>query len=155
MATRIRTLNFLPEIFRTPTNSQFLQASLDQVVDQPNLTKIQGFIGSNVSYNLPVTSSLRCILNLNLKVSGSKIGAPSFNFKFWPTGSSPSAGSSTPLVDINSYFSQWFDSAYASDDKGVNENFKVATEFNTSVVNPGTYFRIMKIVCNIVIDLRQ
>ena len=100
----------------------------------------QGFIGSNVSYNLPVTSSLRCILNLNLKVSGSKIGAPSFNFKFWPTGSSPSAGSTTPLVDINSYFNQWFDSAYASDDKGVNENFKVATEFNTSVVNPGTYY---------------
>ena len=52
MATRIRTLNFLPEVFRTPTNSQFLQGSLDQVVDQPNLTKIQGFIGSKFGYGI-------------------------------------------------------------------------------------------------------
>ena len=46
MATRIRTLNFLPEVFKTVTNSQFLQASLDQIVDQPNTKKIQGYIGS-------------------------------------------------------------------------------------------------------------
>ena len=52
MATRIRTLNFLPEIFRTPTNSQFLNASLDQVVDQPNLQKIQGYIGSKFGYGI-------------------------------------------------------------------------------------------------------
>ena len=52
MATRIRTLNFLPEIFKTPTNSQFLQATLDQVVDQPNLTKIQGYVGSKFGYGI-------------------------------------------------------------------------------------------------------
>ena len=55
MATRIRTLNFLPEIFRTPTNSQFLNASLDQVVDQPNLQKIQGYIGSKFGYGVKST----------------------------------------------------------------------------------------------------
>lgn len=52
MATRIRTLNFLPEIFRTTTNRQFLQGSLDQVVDQPNTKKIQGYVGSKFGYGI-------------------------------------------------------------------------------------------------------
>jgi len=43
MAARIRTLNFLPEVFRTPTNAQFLGATLDQVVAQPNTMRIQGY----------------------------------------------------------------------------------------------------------------
>jgi len=52
MATRIRTLNFLPEIFKTLTNSQFLNATLDQIVDQPNLERIQGYIGSKLGYGI-------------------------------------------------------------------------------------------------------
>ena len=52
MATRIRTLNFLPEIFKTPTNSQFLNATLDQIVDQPNIKKIEGYIGSKFGYGV-------------------------------------------------------------------------------------------------------
>ena len=46
MATKIRTINFLPEIFKTPTNEQFLSATLDQIVDQPNTTRLQGYVGS-------------------------------------------------------------------------------------------------------------
>jgi hypothetical protein len=52
MATRIRTLNFLPEVFRTTTNRQFLQGSLDQIVDQPNTKKIQGYVGSKFGYGI-------------------------------------------------------------------------------------------------------
>jgi hypothetical protein len=52
MAARIRTLNFLPEVFRTPTNAQFLGATLDQVVDQPNTMRIQGYIGSKFGYGI-------------------------------------------------------------------------------------------------------
>ena len=52
MATRIRTINFLPEIFQTETNSQFLGATLDQLVDQPNTQKIQGYIGSRFGYSI-------------------------------------------------------------------------------------------------------
>ncbi len=52
MATRIRTLNFLPEIFKTSTNAQFLRATLDQIVDQPNLKTIQGFVGSKFGYGV-------------------------------------------------------------------------------------------------------
>ena len=52
MAARIRTLNFLPEVFRTPTNAQFLGATLDQIVDQPNTMRIQGYIGSRFGYGI-------------------------------------------------------------------------------------------------------
>ena len=43
---RIRTLNFLPDIFQTPTNAEFFGATLDQLVNPPSITKIQGYVGS-------------------------------------------------------------------------------------------------------------
>ena len=46
-STRIRTLNFLPDIFKTTTNAQFLAATLDQIVDQPNTERIEGYIVSS------------------------------------------------------------------------------------------------------------
>lgn len=49
---RIRTLNFLPEIFQTPTNSQFLNATLDQLVNPPVTKKIQGYVGSKLGYGI-------------------------------------------------------------------------------------------------------
>jgi len=52
MATRIRTLNFLPEIFKTETNAQFLAATLDQLVAQPNTKKVEGYIGSKFGYGI-------------------------------------------------------------------------------------------------------
>ena len=52
MATRIRTLNFLPEIFQTPTNAQFLAASLDQLVAQPLTKTIEGYVGSKFGYGV-------------------------------------------------------------------------------------------------------
>ena len=45
---RVRTVEFLPEIFQTSTNRQFLAATLDQLVQEPNFTKIQGFVGRRV-----------------------------------------------------------------------------------------------------------
>lgn len=50
--TKIRTLNFLPEIFQTPTNAQFLGATLDQIVNPPLTNRIQGFIGSKIGYGV-------------------------------------------------------------------------------------------------------
>jgi hypothetical protein len=40
-----RTVDFLPEIFRTPTNRQVLHATLDQLVQEPRYERAQGFIG--------------------------------------------------------------------------------------------------------------
>ena len=53
MATnRIRTLEFLPEIFRTPSNAEFLGATLDQLVNPPNTMRIQGYVGSKFGYGV-------------------------------------------------------------------------------------------------------
>lgn len=52
MVTRVRTIDFLPEIFKTNTNKQFLSATLDQLVQQPEYTKLQGFIGSKFGYGI-------------------------------------------------------------------------------------------------------
>ena len=45
---RIRTVDLLPEIFRTPTNRKFLAATLDQLTQEPNIKQIQGFVGRRV-----------------------------------------------------------------------------------------------------------
>ena len=49
---RIRTLNFLPEVFQTPSNAEFLAATLDQIVNPPNSMKIQGYVGSKLGYGV-------------------------------------------------------------------------------------------------------
>ena len=45
---RVRTVEFLPEIFQTPVNRQFLNATLDQLVQEPNFKKTQGYVGRKV-----------------------------------------------------------------------------------------------------------
>jgi len=44
----IRSVDFLPEIFQTDANKQFLAATLDQLIQEPNFRKTQGFIGRTV-----------------------------------------------------------------------------------------------------------
>ncbi len=41
MAT-VRSVDFLPEIFQTDANKQFLAATLDQLIQEPNFRKTQG-----------------------------------------------------------------------------------------------------------------
>ena len=43
-----RTVDFLPEIFQTTANKQFLSATLDQLVQEPTFKKTQGFVGRRV-----------------------------------------------------------------------------------------------------------
>ena len=45
---RVRTVDFLPEIFQTPVNKQFLAATLDQLVQEPDFKKTQGYVGRKV-----------------------------------------------------------------------------------------------------------
>ena len=42
---QIQTVNFLPQAFRTPANQKFLNATLDQLVTQPDLRNINGYVG--------------------------------------------------------------------------------------------------------------
>jgi hypothetical protein len=48
MATTVRSVDFLPEIFQTPVNQQFLAATLDQLIQEPAFKKSQGFIGRRI-----------------------------------------------------------------------------------------------------------
>ena len=48
MANNIRALDFLPEIFQTPVNEQFLNATLDQLIQEPRLKKSEGYIGRKI-----------------------------------------------------------------------------------------------------------
>ena len=54
---RIRTLDFLPDIFQTPNNSEFLAATLDQIVASPSTLRIQGYVGSKLGYGINATNS--------------------------------------------------------------------------------------------------
>ncbi len=42
---RIRSVDFLPEIFQTVTNKKFLSSTLDQLIQEPKLKATQGYIG--------------------------------------------------------------------------------------------------------------
>lgn len=45
---QVRSVDFLPEIFRTDANKQFLAATLDQLIQEPKFKKTQGYIGRTV-----------------------------------------------------------------------------------------------------------
>jgi hypothetical protein len=47
-SSQISTVDFLPEIFQTPVNKQFLAATLDQLVQEPKFKQTQGYIGQRV-----------------------------------------------------------------------------------------------------------
>ena len=42
---QVRSVNFLPEIFQTDANKQFLAATLDQLIQEPKFKQTQGYIG--------------------------------------------------------------------------------------------------------------
>lgn len=45
MAVKRKTISLLPSIFRTDTNKKFLGSTLDQLISEPELKKVNGFIG--------------------------------------------------------------------------------------------------------------
>lgn len=52
-----KTLQFLPEIFRTDTNRKFLNATVDQLTSEPNLTKVTGYIGRKLAPSYKTSDS--------------------------------------------------------------------------------------------------
>ena len=52
MTNRVRTLDFLPEIFRTKSNEEFLTSTLDTLAQPPKVQKLQGYIGSKFGYGV-------------------------------------------------------------------------------------------------------
>lgn len=98
---------------------------------------------NGIAYTLPVSSSLRGNLTLNLSLSGS-LGAPQINFLVLETGSM-SVVSETTLVNFNTYFSDNLNAIFATSTKnGLNDTYEIATPFNTSYIAPGTYYFALK-----------
>lgn len=56
MAAR-RTLEFLPSVFQTDTNKKFLSATLDQLVTEPEYTRLNGYIGRTFAPTYKSTDS--------------------------------------------------------------------------------------------------
>lgn len=52
-----KTLQFLPEIFRTDTNRKFLNATIDQLISEPNLIKVNGYIGRTLAPSYKTSDS--------------------------------------------------------------------------------------------------
>ena len=57
MASTVRSVDFLPEIFQTPVNKQFLSATLDQLIQEPAYKQTQGYIGQRVGPGVNPTDS--------------------------------------------------------------------------------------------------
>jgi hypothetical protein len=52
MTIKVRTINFLPEVFQTKTNKEFLAATLDQITNPPITMPIQGYIGGKLGFGV-------------------------------------------------------------------------------------------------------
>lgn len=52
-----KTLQFLPEIFRTDSNRKFLNSTVDQLVSDPELIKVNGYIGRKLAPSYKPTDS--------------------------------------------------------------------------------------------------
>jgi hypothetical protein len=52
-----KTLQFLPEIFRTDSNRKFLNATVDQLISEPNLVKVNGYIGRKLAPSYKTSDS--------------------------------------------------------------------------------------------------
>ena len=53
----VRTIEFLPGFFRTDTNKKFLSATLDQLVSEPSLTKLYGYVGRKNAVNYKIADN--------------------------------------------------------------------------------------------------
>ena len=53
-----KTINFLPAVFQSETNKRFLNATLDQLVTEPNLQPISGYVGRKFAQVVPVLVSI-------------------------------------------------------------------------------------------------
>ena len=56
MATR-KTQTFLPQIFQTDANQKFLSATMDQLVSEPDLQTLYGYVGRKFAPTFNSTDS--------------------------------------------------------------------------------------------------
>ena len=52
-----KTHQFLPDVFQTETNKKFLNATVDQLVNEPQLKQVNGYIGRKLAPSYKATDS--------------------------------------------------------------------------------------------------
>lgn len=52
-----KSIQFLPEIFKTDTNQKFLHATVDQLIAEPNLKRVNGYIGRKLAPSFKATDN--------------------------------------------------------------------------------------------------
>ena len=57
MAKSIKSLNLLPEYFRTDKNSKFLSSTIDQFIQPVDIERIDGYIGTKLTPNYKPTDN--------------------------------------------------------------------------------------------------
>jgi hypothetical protein len=57
-----KSANLLPVLFRTDKNSKFLSATLDPLIQSPQLERIDGFVGSVITPNFNYSITKICSL---------------------------------------------------------------------------------------------
>jgi len=63
----IKSVNLLPEFFRTDKNSKFIASTIDQLIQPPQLERIDGYIGSTLTPTYISTSDVYIAESLNLR----------------------------------------------------------------------------------------
>lgn len=96
-----------------------------------------GVVREGIYYDLPISSSLRGNITLNVKLSGS-LGGPQINLRILPTGSTGII-SDTTLVNFNQFFYDNTYAKFAEGANGQNDTYEISTQFNTAYIGPGTY----------------
>ena len=96
-------------------------------------------VGTNSSYTITLdhSSSLSCLLNLNVNLSGS-LGGPAIEFIVRDTGSLTQQ-SLTTIVEFNQYYQQKTFSDFAAGNTGQNSTNEIQATFSTAKLAPGTY----------------
>ena len=51
MADIKKSVNLLPEYLRTDKNSKFLSSTIDQLIQTPQVERLEGFVGSKITPN--------------------------------------------------------------------------------------------------------
>ena len=54
----VKSINLLPESLRTDKNAKFLSSTLDQLIQPPQLERIDGYIGSKLASTLASSTTL-------------------------------------------------------------------------------------------------
>jgi hypothetical protein len=67
MADNKKSVNLLPEYLRSDKNAKFLSSTIDQLIQTPQLERINGFIGSKITPNYNSSTDVYIKENFSLR----------------------------------------------------------------------------------------